>query len=132
MGQPRDRPLGRAGPVPGPRPGVSAGTRPWLRLGQGERLGVPGRGRRARADAIGHPRPGAVAPTSSSSRPPSWRCQHPGGMWRTLLHDREAYLESSCTAMFGAALTKAVRLGLLPEAYREPAGERMRRARVRG
>jgi len=48
-------------------------------------------------------------------------CQHPGGMWRTLLHDREAYLESSCTAMFGAALTKAVRLGLLPEAYREPA-----------
>jgi unsaturated rhamnogalacturonyl hydrolase len=47
--------------------------------------------------------------------------QHQSGMWRTLLHDREAYLESSCAAMFSAAFTKAVRLGLLPDDYREPA-----------
>jgi unsaturated rhamnogalacturonyl hydrolase len=47
--------------------------------------------------------------------------QHPTGLWRTLLHDREAYLESSCTAMFSAAFTKACRLALLPDAYREPA-----------
>jgi rhamnogalacturonyl hydrolase YesR len=47
--------------------------------------------------------------------------QHATGLWRTLLHDREAYLESSCTAMFGAAFTKAMRLGLLGDEYREPA-----------
>jgi unsaturated rhamnogalacturonyl hydrolase len=55
--------------------------------------------------------------------------QHPGGLWRTLLHDREAYLESSCAAMFGAAFTKAVRLGLLPDDYREPAERAWRAAR---
>lgn len=39
------------------------------------------------------------------------------GMWRQLpLHvrDRENFLESSCTAMFGYALAKGVRLGILP------------------
>lgn len=39
--------------------------------------------------------------------------QDPSGFWRTLLHDREAYLETSTAAMFGAAFTKARRLGLL-------------------
>lgn len=39
------------------------------------------------------------------------------GFWRTLLGDREAYLESSTAAMFGAAFTKAIRLGLLPAAF---------------
>ncbi|CAN5605781.1 hypothetical protein BH23CHL8_BH23CHL8_21690 [soil metagenome] len=53
--------------------------------------------------------------------------QHASGLWRTLLHDREAYLESSCTAMFGAAFTKASRLGLLPDRYLE-AAERAWRA----
>jgi unsaturated rhamnogalacturonyl hydrolase len=43
------------------------------------------------------------------------------GLWRTLLHDREAYLESSCTAMFGAAFTKGRRLGHLPDRFVEPA-----------
>ena len=47
--------------------------------------------------------------------------QDASGMWRTLLHDREAYLESSCTAMFGAAFTKGCRLGLLSDRYVEPA-----------
>lgn len=39
------------------------------------------------------------------------------GLWRQLpLHvrDRENFLESSCTAMFGYALAKGVRLGILP------------------
>lgn len=47
--------------------------------------------------------------------------QAENGLWRTLLHDREAYLESSCTAMFGAAFRKAHRLGLLPARYDEAA-----------
>ncbi len=47
--------------------------------------------------------------------------QERNGMWRTLLHDREAYLESSCTAMFGAAFTKGRRLGLLPDRFDESA-----------
>lgn len=35
------------------------------------------------------------------------------GCWRTVIEDREAYLESSTAAMFCAAFTKGVRLGLL-------------------
>ena len=53
--------------------------------------------------------------------------QDPSGFWRTLLHDREAYLESSTATFFGAAFTKAVRLGLLDAAYAE-AAERAWRA----
>jgi unsaturated rhamnogalacturonyl hydrolase len=41
--------------------------------------------------------------------------QDRSGFWRTLLHDREAYLETSTAAMFGAAFTKARRLGLLDD-----------------
>jgi unsaturated rhamnogalacturonyl hydrolase len=47
--------------------------------------------------------------------------QAQNGLWRTLLHDREAYLESSATAMFGAAFTKGRRLGLLPDRFDEAA-----------
>ncbi|MEX2647800.1 MAG: glycoside hydrolase family 88 protein [Alphaproteobacteria bacterium] len=43
--------------------------------------------------------------------------QDASGFWRTLLHDHEAYLESSTAAFFGASFTKAVRLGLLGPAY---------------
>ena len=43
--------------------------------------------------------------------------QDASGFWRTLLHDREAYLEASTAAFFGAAFTKGVRLGLLDDAY---------------
>lgn len=41
------------------------------------------------------------------------RCQAPSGMWRQLLDREEAWEESSCTAMFGFALSVGVRLGLL-------------------
>ena len=47
--------------------------------------------------------------------------QDASGFWRTLLHDREAYLESSTATFFGAAFTKAVRLGLLDNRYAEAA-----------
>jgi unsaturated rhamnogalacturonyl hydrolase len=47
--------------------------------------------------------------------------QDASGFWRTLLHDREAYLESSTAAFFGALFTKAVRLGLLGHAYAQAA-----------
>ncbi len=47
--------------------------------------------------------------------------QDASGFWRTLLHDREAYLESSTAAFFGAAFTKGVRLCLLDERYSEAA-----------
>jgi len=43
--------------------------------------------------------------------------QDAGGLWRTLLHDREAYLETSAAAMFGAAFTAGVRAGLLDQAF---------------
>jgi unsaturated rhamnogalacturonyl hydrolase len=56
--------------------------------------------------------------------------QADNGMWRTVLHDREAYFESSCTAMFGAAFTKARRLGLLPADYDEPAERAWQAART--
>lgn len=45
------------------------------------------------------------------------------GCWRTLLHDREAYLESSTAAMYGFAFAKAMRLGLLDRGF-APAAER--------
>jgi unsaturated rhamnogalacturonyl hydrolase len=43
--------------------------------------------------------------------------QDASGFWRTLLHDREAYLEASTAAFFGAAFTKGVRLGFLDDTY---------------
>lgn len=43
--------------------------------------------------------------------------QDKSGFWRTLLADREAYLESSTAGFYGAVFTKAVRLGLLDESY---------------
>lgn len=49
--------------------------------------------------------------------------QDASGFWRTLLHDREAYLESSTAAFFGTAFLKAMRLGLLSADY-APAVER--------
>jgi unsaturated rhamnogalacturonyl hydrolase len=47
--------------------------------------------------------------------------QDASGFWRTLLHDREAYLEASTAAFFGAAFTKAHRLGLLGTEYAQAA-----------
>ena len=50
--------------------------------------------------------------------------QDASGFWRTLLHDRESYLESSTAAFFGAAFVKAVRLGLLEEKIYAEAAQR--------
>src|SRR5262249_52239357 len=47
--------------------------------------------------------------------------QDASGFWRTLLHDREAYLESSTATFFGGTFTKAVRLGLLGSEYAQAA-----------
>ncbi len=44
-------------------------------------------------------------------------CQDASSFWRTLLEDREAYLESSTAAFFGAAFLKGVRLGILDQTY---------------
>jgi unsaturated rhamnogalacturonyl hydrolase len=44
------------------------------------------------------------------------------GFWRTILHNREAYLETSTASFFTAVFAKGIRLGLLDEAtFREPA-----------
>jgi unsaturated rhamnogalacturonyl hydrolase len=43
--------------------------------------------------------------------------QDDSGFWRTLLTDKESYLETSTAAFFGAIFTKAVRLGLLTEEF---------------
>jgi len=43
--------------------------------------------------------------------------QDESGFWRTLLDDRESYLETSTAGFYGAIFTKGSRLGLLPESY---------------
>jgi unsaturated rhamnogalacturonyl hydrolase len=45
------------------------------------------------------------------------KIQDPSGFWRTLLHDNEAYLESSTASFFGAAFEKGVRLGLFGQEF---------------
>jgi unsaturated rhamnogalacturonyl hydrolase len=57
--------------------------------------------------------------------------QDSSGFWRTLLHDREAYLETSVTAMFGAALTAAAAAGLDRPSYSEAADRAWRAVRDR-
>ncbi len=47
------------------------------------------------------------------------RSQHESGLWHTLLDDPTSYREASATAGFAYGLLKAVRLGYLPESYRE-------------
>lgn len=49
------------------------------------------------------------------------KLQDQTGFWRTLLHDREAYLESSTAAFYGAIFARGVRLGLLDASYRASA-----------
>lgn len=46
--------------------------------------------------------------------------QDRSGFWRTLLDEREAYLESSTAAFYGAAFIKGMQLRLLDERYAEP------------
>lgn len=47
--------------------------------------------------------------------------QDESGFWRTLLEDRESYIETSTAGFFGAIFTKGVRLGLLSSEYAEAA-----------
>lgn len=48
--------------------------------------------------------------------------QDSSGFWRTILHNREAYLETSTAAFFTAVFAKGIRLGLLDGAtFRRPA-----------
>lgn len=47
--------------------------------------------------------------------------QDPSGMWHQVLDHPETFLESSCTAMFTLGMARGVRLGWLPESYREHA-----------
>lgn len=42
------------------------------------------------------------------------------GFWHTLLHDREAYLESSTASFFTAAFTRGIRTGLLSKDFASP------------
>ena len=50
--------------------------------------------------------------------------QAPSGMWRQLVDHKEAWEESSCTAMFSYAVTLGVCRGLLPVALYLPAVEK--------
>lgn len=45
--------------------------------------------------------------------------QNKNGMWHTLIIDPESYVEASATAGFAYGILKAVRLGYIPEKYRE-------------
>ncbi len=53
--------------------------------------------------------------------------QDESGFWRTLLDDRESYLETSTAGFYGAVFTKGVASRLLPDAYGD-AAERAWRA----
>jgi unsaturated rhamnogalacturonyl hydrolase len=55
--------------------------------------------------------------------------QDVSGFWHTLIEDRDAYLESSTAAFFGATFAKGVRQGVLGDEYRE-AADRAWRAMV--
>lgn len=50
--------------------------------------------------------------------------QDDSGFWRTILQDREAYLETSTAAFFSAVFAKGIRLGLLDRKVFEAAGDR--------
>ena len=47
--------------------------------------------------------------------------QDASGFWRTLLDQREVYLEASTAAFFGSAFVKGIRLGLLGQEFAESA-----------
>lgn len=47
--------------------------------------------------------------------------QSRGGMWHTLIDDKDSYLESSATAGFGYGMLLGAHLGLLDEKYKESA-----------
>ncbi len=47
--------------------------------------------------------------------------QSPDGRWRQVIDDEEAYLETSCTAMFAASFMRGYRMGLLDEEYKKSA-----------
>lgn len=47
------------------------------------------------------------------------RHQDAGGLWHTLITDPGSYLEASATAGFAYGILKAVRMGYLPQEYRE-------------
>ena len=45
--------------------------------------------------------------------------QDPSGMWHTLIDDEDSYLETSATCGFGYGILKSIRLGILPDKYKE-------------
>ncbi|MBQ7876455.1 MAG: glycoside hydrolase family 88 protein [Clostridia bacterium] len=47
--------------------------------------------------------------------------QSPDGRWRQVIDDSEAYLETSCTAMFACSFMRGFRWGLLDDKYRASA-----------
>ena len=47
--------------------------------------------------------------------------QSPDGRWRQVIDDEEAYLETSCTAMFACSFMRGYRWGLLGEEYKASA-----------
>lgn len=70
-----------------------------------------------------------MMPTAHPARPEALRefqklstdirsLQDESGFWRTLLHDREAYLESSTAAFYGAIFSRAIRQGLLDASFK--------------
>jgi len=56
--------------------------------------------------------------------------QSKDGMWRQLIDNKEAWAETSSTAMFGYAITVGVKKGLLPEDKFTPAYQKAWKALV--
>lgn len=71
-----------------------------------------------------HPEHARIAGTVSEVAARLLPLQDSTGFWRTILHNREAYLETSTTAFFAAVFAKGIRLGLLDDAIFGDPGDR--------
>jgi unsaturated rhamnogalacturonyl hydrolase len=75
------------------------------------------------AIGVGHPRTDRIAAILERTSAALLPLQHRDGSWSTLLAEPRSVRELSATALIAAGWLAGVRLGLLPERYRDP-GER--------
>jgi unsaturated rhamnogalacturonyl hydrolase len=68
-----------------------------------------------------NPRYGELGKIASDLSNGLLKAQDQDGMWHTIMDDPSAYPESSATSMAVYGLLKLVRLGALPQSFREPA-----------
>ena len=70
----------------------------------------------------GHPSRGALVKSHLRHIEALRRHQDSSGMWRQVIDEPRSYLEHSATSMIGCAIARGVRLGWLPEEWKDTAG----------